>query len=95
MVVLILERVPNKLRGELTRWMLEPQRGVFVGGVAASVRDLLWDKACRESGEGGCILIHSSNTEQGFRVRSYGRTARRVVDFDGLQLISHQIGCAF
>ena len=31
MVVMILERVPPSLRGELTRWMLELRAGVFVG----------------------------------------------------------------
>jgi CRISPR-associated protein Cas2 len=40
MVVLILERVPPGLRGELTRWFLEPQAGVFVGRVSAIVREL-------------------------------------------------------
>ena len=45
MVVLILERVPPGLRGELTRWFLEPQAGVFVGRVSAAVRERLWEKA--------------------------------------------------
>ena len=33
MIVLILERVPVGLRGELTRWLLEAKAGVFVGKV--------------------------------------------------------------
>ena len=35
MTVLILERVPATLRGELSRWMIEPRTGVFVGKVSA------------------------------------------------------------
>ncbi len=87
MVVLILERVPPGLRGELTRWFLEPKAGVFVGRVSAMVRERLWEKACSEAREGGCLIIHSSDNEQGFKVRSWGRTARSIQDFDGLFLV--------
>ena len=33
MVVMILERAPPGLRGEMSRWMIEPKAGVFVGRV--------------------------------------------------------------
>jgi CRISPR-associated protein Cas2 len=87
MVVLILERVPPGLRGELTRWFLEPKAGVFVGSVSVIVRDKLWEKACGQAGEGGCVMMYSSNNEQGFRVRSCGETARSMEDFEGLFLV--------
>jgi len=87
MVVLILERVPTGLRGELTRWFLEPKAGVFVGRVSGMVRDRLWEKACGKSKEGGCVMIYSSDTEQRFRIRSWGQTARSIEDFEGLFLV--------
>jgi CRISPR-associated protein Cas2 len=87
MIVLILERVPPGLRGELTRWMLEPKAGVFVGRLSALVREKLWEKACKHAKEGGCVMIHSTNNEQGFAIRSYGTTARSIEDFDGLFLV--------
>lgn len=87
MVVMILERVPPGLRGELTRWFLEPKAGVFVGKVSARVRDKLWDKACVKAGGGGCLMIHTSDTEQGYRIRSWGKTARSIEDFEGLFLV--------
>jgi CRISPR-associated protein Cas2 len=87
MVVLILERVPVGLRGELTRWLLEPKAGVFVGSVSGMVRDLLWEKVCQEARGGGCTMIHSSNREQGFAIRMHGDPARQVEDFEGLFLI--------
>lgn len=87
MVVLILESVPVGLRGELTRWMLEPRAGVFIGSLSAMVRDLLWQKACDESRGGGCVMMHTSNTEQGFVIRTHGKTSREVEDFEGLFLI--------
>lgn len=87
MVVLILERVPPGLRGELTRWLLEPKAGVFVGRISAMVRDRLWKKACGQAKDGGCVMVHSSNTEQGFAIESFGRTARAIEDFEGLFLV--------
>ena len=87
MVVLILERVPQGLRGELTRWLLEPKAGVFVGRVSAIVRDKLWEMACAQAKDGGCILVYSSNNEQGFQIRTWGKSARSIEDFEGLFLV--------
>ena len=87
MIVIILEKVPKRLRGQLSRWMIEPRTGVFVGHINAMVRDKLWDKCCKARGAGGVIQIWSTNTEQRFRIRMYGDTSRRVVEKEGLQLI--------
>lgn len=87
MVVMILESVPPSLRGELTRWMLEPKAGVFVGSLSALVRDKLWDKVRRNARGGGCMMIHRTNNEQGFAIRFWGNCTREVVDFEGLSLI--------
>ncbi len=84
---MILEKVPASLRGELTRWLIEPHTGVFVGHVNAMVRERLWDKCCKAKRAGGVVQIWSTNTEQRFRMRAAGETRRSVVDFDGLQLI--------
>ncbi|NQT51853.1 type I-E CRISPR-associated endoribonuclease Cas2, partial [bacterium] len=66
MVIFILENVPTSLRGELTRWMLEPRAGVFVGSLSAMVRDKLWEKIARKLKDGGAMDIHTTNNEQGF-----------------------------
>lgn len=87
MVVMILEKVPISLRGELTRWLIEPHPGVFVGDVNAMVRDRLWKKCCQATRSGGVVQIWTTNTEQGFEMRMDGNTEREVVEFDGLQLI--------
>ena len=87
MVVMILENVPTSLRGELSRWLLEPQAGVFVGHISAMVRDRLWDKCAQNKGSGGILQIWSTNNEQRFHMRLYGYTSRRIIDHEGLQLI--------
>lgn len=87
MVVMLLEKVPKRLRGELSRWMIEPRPGVFVGHVNAMVRNKLWEKCCKERGAGGVVQLWSTNTEQRFAMRLKGDTSRKIVEAEGLQLI--------
>lgn len=87
MVVMILEKVPVGVRGELTRWLVEPHPGVFVGHVNARVRDKLWEKCCDAKRTGGVVQVWSTNNEQRFKMRTAGETRRTVVDLDGLELI--------
>ena len=87
MVVILLERVPASLRGELTRWMIQPKTGVFVGKLSSAVRERLWTKVCSQMKGGAGTLIYSSDTEQGYVVRFWGGVSRWVVDFEGLKLI--------
>ena len=87
MVLMVLERVPRSLRGELTRWMLELKTGVFIGNPSAMVRDRLWDKACRNMRNGSGVLVHTTDSEQGFAIRYWGEPSREIVDFEGLSLV--------
>jgi CRISPR-associated protein Cas2 len=91
MVVLILERVTPGLRGLLSRWFLEPKAGVFVGQVSAMVRDRVWEETCKRMKDGAGMLVYRTNNEQGFDVRFWGATNRRVRDLDGLKLITQPI----
>jgi CRISPR-associated protein Cas2 len=96
MVILILEKVPAKLRGELSRWMIQPRTGVFVGVMSALVREKLWEKVCEEGtrsrakkpkGGGGAVMIYRARTEQGFAVRTWGDPSRELVEMEGLILV--------
>lgn len=90
MVVIVLEKVPKRLRGELSRWMLEVSTGVFVGSMSALVRDLLWEKCKEKKTVGRCCQMYRTNNEQGFAIRTHGDTTRTLVDFDGLTLVAVQ-----
>jgi CRISPR-associated protein Cas2 len=87
MTVLLLEKVPASLRGELSRWLLEPKGGVFVGQISAMVRERLWELAVQGSQGGAGMLLWSSPTEQGFAWKSFGDTTRSLIDFEGLWLV--------
>jgi CRISPR-associated protein Cas2 len=87
MVVMIFESVSPSLRGNLSRWMIEPRAGVFVGKLSALVRDELW-KMCLESRKGGgMIQIWTAANEQGFDARAHGDTSRQLMDHEGLLLV--------
>jgi CRISPR-associated protein Cas2 len=87
MVVFLMEKVPTSLRGEITRWMLELRPGVFVGNISALVREKLWEMICQKIKGGAVTLLQSAANEQGYKIRTFGDTSRKVKDFDGLQLI--------
>ncbi len=90
MVVMILEKVPETLRGELSRWMLEVSSGVFVGSLSAIVRDLLWEKAVKRAVTGRCCQVYRMNNEQGYEIRMAGDSIRATIDLDGLTLVTEQ-----
>ena len=87
MMVLILEKVPVGLRGELSRWLIEPQTNVFAGRVSAMVRDKLWEKVCDGLRGGAATLLYAAPNEQGFAIRSIGETSRSLIDMEGLTLV--------
>ena len=87
MTVFVMDTPSEKLRGLLTRWLLEAKPGVLVGNISALVREKLWQKVCSDSRVSGALLIYSSNTEQGFQIDFYGEPRRTLIDFDGIQLI--------
>ncbi|MBI5954665.1 MAG: type I-E CRISPR-associated endoribonuclease Cas2 [Chloroflexi bacterium] len=87
MMMIVLQNVPKKLHGELTRWMLEPSPGVFIGHVSARVRDFLWEKCKAECKNGSVVQAWNTNHEQHFTMRMDGNVKRSVVDMEGIQLV--------
>lgn len=87
MTVLILEKAPAGLRGEMSKWMIEASCGVFVGKISALVREKLWDKVLAKCEDAHATMIYSYSNEQGFKVDSFNPGDYVPVDFEGLTLI--------
>ena len=81
MLVMILEKVPTSLKGELSRWLIEPKAGVFLGSPTARIRDKLWDKAIRKRKHGYVLQIWSDSSPQGYGFRSEGDSCRQMHDW--------------
>lgn len=88
MVVIMMEKVTVSLRGEITRWLIELRPGVFVGNISALVREKLWEHICQKAGKGAITLLHNAANEQGYEIRQFGETSRKITNFEGLQLIT-------
>lgn len=86
MIVVTLTKVPNSLRGDLTKWYQEIQTGVYVGNVSARVRDALWDRIMENIGRGEATMVYNAQNELGYTFRTT-RKDRQVVDFDGIPLM--------
>ncbi|MFC7329875.1 type I-E CRISPR-associated endoribonuclease Cas2e [Marinactinospora rubrisoli] len=83
MVVISTSAVPDHVRGALTRWMIEPRAGLYVGTLSARVREELWDIVQATLGEGSAVCIHPTDNEQRFLIRTAGPQRREVVDWGG------------
>lgn len=86
MVVIVLEKCPLSLRGDLTKWLQEISMGVFVGRVSARVRDRLWDRICSEAKGGRATMVFTAQNEQHLDFRVHN-TTWEPIDFDGMKLM--------
>lgn len=86
MIVITLTKVPQSLRGDLTKWYQEVQTGVYVGNVSARIRDLLWDRIMKNIGNGEATMVYNTNSELGYQMETT-RKDYQVIDYDGIPLI--------
>ncbi len=86
MIVITLTDCPISLRGDLTKWLLEINAGVFVGKVSARVRDNLWERVVKNVKNGRATLVYSTNNEQRMDFRIH-HSENEIIDFDGLKLV--------
>jgi CRISPR-associated protein Cas2 len=84
--VITLQKVPNALRGDLSKWMQEIAPGVYVGNFNSRVRDRLWDRVCASVGDGRATLSYSYRNEIGYQFETIN-TQRQVIDCDGIPLV--------
>lgn len=93
MVVVVLTNCPAKLRGHLTRWLMEISAGVYVGHVPARVRDHLWMQVLEYVDSGKAIMVHNTDGEQRLAFRTH-RHEWEPVDYDGVMLMRRPSGNA-
>jgi CRISPR-associated protein Cas2 len=86
MVVITLTSCPARLRGDLTKWFLQIETGVYVGRVSARVRDEIWERICKHIKDGTATMAYNANNEQHLEFRMHN-ASRIPVDYDGLKLV--------
>lgn len=86
MVVITMSCCPMKLRGDLTRWLIEIDTGVYVGNLSARVRDAVWERICENIKNGRASMAYGTNGEQKVDFRIHN-TNWEPVDYDGIKLV--------
>jgi len=84
--VVVLSNCPPRLRGDLTKWMIEVNTNVYVGQFSARVRDELWQRICENVKSGQATMVFSANGEQKMDFRVHN-TVWEPTDFDGIKLM--------
>ena len=64
MIVITITECPASLRGDLTKWLIEINAGVFVGNVSARVRDNLWIRIRSSIKRGKATMVYPMKNEQ-------------------------------
>ncbi len=86
MVVVTLTSCPPRLRGDITKWLMEIHTGVYVGKISARVRDELWERICGNIQNGTATMTYSAQNEQRLAFRIHN-TTREIHDLEGIHLV--------
>lgn len=86
MIVITLTDCPIALRGDLTKWLLEINTGVFVGRVSARVRENIWERVKKYIKNGRATMVYNAANEQGLDFKVCN-SEWEPIDFDGVKLI--------
>jgi len=87
-VVITLTDCPAALRGDLTKWLLEINPGVFVGRVNARVRENIWAFVKKFAKNGRATMVFNASNEQRLDFKVHN-SEWEPIDFDGIKLILH------
>ncbi len=86
MIVITLSDCPPKVRGDLSKWLIEINTGVYVGQISARVREALWQRICENLKTGRATMVFSAAGEQRMDFCVHN-TTWEPVDFEGLKLM--------
>lgn len=93
MIVITLSDCPPKVRGDLSKWLIEINTGVYVGQVSARVREELWKRICENLHSGRATMVFHTMGEQHMDFRVHN-TTWEPVDFEGLKLMRRPLPSA-
>lgn len=88
MIVVTMTNCPPKLRGDLSKWLIEINTGVYVGNVSARVREALWKRICDNISDGQATMVFNAQNEQHMDFYVHN-TTWKPIDFDGIKLMKH------
>lgn len=88
MLVIVSEAIPDRLRGYLSRWLLEVRAGVYIGDYSVRVREMFIETIQGNIESGNVVIAWTTNNESGFDFDTLGVNRRIPTELDGMKLIS-------
>ena len=88
MLVIVTEAVPDRLRGYLSRWLIQVRAGVFLGDYSQRVCEMLVDTIQENIETGNVVVAWTTNNESGFDFETFGQNRRIPTELDGMKLVS-------
>jgi CRISPR-associated protein Cas2 len=89
MVLIDLLDAPAVLEGQISRKLLEIRAGVYVGSLSKRQMETVW-AAVIDAKPRAALLVYAAKNEIGIAMKSIGEHRYRVVDSDGLPLVSYR-----
>ena len=86
LTIISLKKVPNSLRGDLSKWMQEISTGVYVGNFNKRIREKLWERVRESIKDGEAIMCYSYRNEIGYSFETIN-SDREVIDYEGVPLV--------
>jgi CRISPR-associated protein Cas2 len=90
MLLIVVENVPQRLRGRLAVWLLEIRAGVYIGNYSRRTREMIWEQVTSGIEGGNAVIAWTSTSDAGFDFETCGKNRRRPVDFEGLRLVAFE-----
>lgn len=86
LTVITLSKVPNSLRGDLSKWLQEVATGVYVGNLNTKVREKLWERVKDNLKDGEATISYYNRNEIGYNFETINGI-REVIDSEGIPLV--------
>ncbi|MDX2193338.1 MAG: type I-E CRISPR-associated endoribonuclease Cas2e [Gemmatimonadales bacterium] len=86
MLVIVVERASQRIRGYLSSWCLQVATGVYVANLPAATREAIWAQLQDWADDrlAAVLIWGRSDEEQGLRFAQLGSPRRRLQEREGL-----------
>ena len=90
MIVIVGHDLPDRIRGMLKRWFIEPRPNVFVGTLNRRTHEKTIEYVKRNATGIGLLIVSSYPNCQGYKIETIGPTDRKGVEVAGLWLVAEK-----
>lgn len=91
MIVLSIEQASEKTIGSITRFFCPVRKTLFLGNVPANTREKIWEYIVENDPDCDALMAFDDAVDGGISWKSHGAPSRKIVNYDGLQLVARSL----